>query len=1248
MKKQEDVVFRTITVSKPIKQAYPRNIIRNQKYSWYSFPFIVLFNQFKHFFNVYFFFISFSQLIKTYRVGPLISNIAPWFFVLFLTLGKEAVDDLQRYVRDKEANSEEYKKVTREGVMVVPSSTLQVGDLIVLEKNQRVPADMVILKTFEDEGQCFIRTDQLDGETDWKLRNAVASTQVQDTAHLFKRSKEMTGLPSVMESLDNVGELNHDVDEIDHNVDEVDHQMNGMDHNVDEIDHNVDEVDHQMNRMDNNVDEDAGIEGKQSNYEIENRKEELVEGIDHGPEEIDRALANNDETEKEVGQGFNEGPGTLENERTSEGDQISIDRPSVERNVEISPTNGNKSSINNKSINTDETSMNRGGFDSSSDEIHEVEVHGTGNAVGKDDQDGDVGNLENNDSLKNRKCNETGNRGEHPRSTVIKIEQGTRRSASHNTLVKADTSELFNSEIVIYADKPHKDIYNFIGRLTMNKDEGTVAEPLNLDNVIWMNTVLATQGVIGCVIYTGKETRAMMNTARPRNKFGKIEEEINYYSILLCVSSVIAACVFLFFSGISSRFDVNLVRFIIIFSSVIPISLKVTIDVARMFFYSSAIMKDPDIPGCIVRNSNIPEELGRITYLLSDKTGTLTRNEMEMRKVHVGTICYTTELNSEITEIIRKKMARKHRRSRDLGSRVFELVRALAVCHNVTPVEEDGKHSYQASSPDEIAIVQWCEAVGVLLEKRTKDNVEIRILEDTVKRYAILHVFPFTSDTKRMGVLLRDEDTDEVLFVLKGADMVMRTIVERNDWLDEEVDNMAREGLRTLVIGMKRLSTEEHEEFEAAFRQANLAINNRNEEVQRVVCSLERNLKLLGLTGVEDKLQENVNQSLENLRNAGVKIWMLTGDKVETAISISISSRLFLKRNRYEVLQVTSREDAWQQLSMVKEKMINYVIIDGSSLQIMIDNFMSEFIKFAATLDAVVCCRCTPTQKALVARNLRMLTSHRVACIGDGGNDVSMITEANVGIGIVGKEGNQASLAADFSILKFSDVTTLFFWHGRNCYKGTAKLIQFIIHRGTIISVMQGIFSAVFLFSPIALYQGFIMVGYVCVYTMCPMWCIILDRDVSKVNCFKYPELYKEMVHTKILSARSFASWNLISFYQGSVIMIATFFMFKHELLSIVSITFSCLVINELLVVLLMVSSINRWMILSQVVSLVAYVLSFIFLRDELRLPPDIKYFMGSIALISLIAIAFSVAERLYFKYLRPPSYSKIQSANFG
>ncbi|KRH94397.1 phospholipid-translocating P-type ATPase, flippase [Pseudoloma neurophilia] len=1223
MAKTEDTMFRTINVSKQDTNKYPPNIIRNQKYTAFSFLFLVLIDQFRQFFNIYFFFVSMSQLFNCYRVGPLITSFGPWLFVLILTICKEALDDFKRYVRDKEANSEKYKVVTQKGIEIKPSSSIKVGDLVVVEKNQRVPADMVVLKTQEEEGQCFIRTDQLDGETDWKLRNSVSTIQSQDLAHLFNKSKDQKSQIEIQTELESEKVVEEpeivDLEEIKKGEEIAEEQDNDSDldqanlskhkSDSDSSDSNEFVQDHHMKN-----DDVIPIDSDEENFhdlpdvedQFENQERSKVFNITPKPDFVD-----DDTPEKFQDSDFRD-------EELSVKSEDSDDEPNQKHKGGL---------LSDESESSDQTQSNSqsrlAGGDVTETEDSQPLKRETKIKIVTENEDSDL------------------QKNEMQKSANLELKPYTSETMLQ---LQAAISSLFNQNIQIYADKPHKDIYNFIGKISIKSEFTDVEEPLSLDNVIWMNTVLATQGVLGSVIYTGNETRAMMNTAQPRNKFGKIEEEINFYSILLCISSVIVAGFFLFFSGFTKRFDITLVRFIIIFSSVIPISLKVTIDVARLFFYSNWIMADKEIPGCIVRNSNIPEELGRITYLLSDKTGTLTRNEMEMRKVHIGTVCFTSELNEEVTSIIKKKLSKKAKSKRDISTKVYDLVCALALCHNVTPVIEDNERIYQASSPDEVALVKWCENIGVVLQQRTKDKIIIKILDGQDKVFKVLYIFPFTSDTKRMGIIVKDTETNELLFLLKGADMIMKKIVEKNDWLDEEVDNMAREGLRTLVIGMKRLSKTEFKTFEEDFKMANTALNDRSEKIQAVICGLEKNLKLLGLTGVEDKLQENVEQSLENLRNAGVKIWMLTGDKIETAISISISSRLFIKRAQYEILRVTSREEAWQKLSELKNKMINYIIIDGSSLQVMIEQYMKEFILYAATLDAVVCCRCTPTQKALVARNLRMYTPHRVACIGDGGNDVSMITEANVGIGIVGKEGNQASLAADFSILKFSDVTTLFFWHGRNCYRGTAKLIQFIIHRGTIISVMQGIFSAVFGFSPIALYQGFLMVGYVCIYTMFPMWCIILDRDVSRTNVFKFPELYKEMVQNKILSARSFVSWNLISFYQGSVIMIMTFYAFEHELISLISVTFSCLILNELLVVLLMVSSINKWMLLSQAISCILYIISFKFL-DELKISGSGMNFILYITAISAVAIFFSVVETFYLRIIKPPAYSKIATA---
>ena len=166
-------------------------------------------------------------------------------------------------------------------------------------------------------------------------------------------------------------------------------------------------------------------------------------------------------------------------------------------------------------------------------------------------------------------------------------------------------------------------------------------------------------------------------------------------------------------------------------------------------------------------------------------------------------------------------------------------------------------------------------------------------------------------------------------------------------------------------------------------------------------------------------------------------------------------------------------------------------------LQVCLEYYEHEFMELVTMCPAVVCCRCSPEQKAQVVRLIQEHTGKITCAIGDGGNDVSMIQAACAGVGIVGKEGMQASLAADFSLTQFSHVARLLLMHGRNSYKRSASLSQFVIHRGLIITTMQAIFSAVFYFSSVSLYQGFLMVGYATVYTMFPVFSLVLDTDVS-------------------------------------------------------------------------------------------------------------------------------------------------------
>ncbi|KAF9259302.1 phospholipid-translocating P-type ATPase [Marasmius fiardii PR-910] len=1020
---------RTIPFQPPSDKFYskfPANIVRNQKYNTFTFLPIVFYEQFKFFFNLYFLLVALSQFVPALRIGFILTYIAPLAFVLFVTMGKEAYDDYKRYQRDREANSQKYlileppsSSSTNNSANAddiessaltsyldnhslntrsVPSSSLRVGNLVRLEKNQRVPADMILLKTSDSSGTCFIRTDQLDGETDWKLRIAVPETQKLNESDLTKLDAEVYADPPIKDIHSFVGTF------------------------------------------------------------------------------------------------------TL--------------------NSPVSPST--------------------------------TRHDGVGRDGGGDDQD-----------------------------------------------------------------------------VPMQVIPPSIS-PLTVENVLWSNTVLAAGSAVGMIVYTGAETRAVMNTSHPETKVGLLDLEINQLAKILCAVTFALSLVLVALNGFRGLWYIYVFRFLILFSSIIPISLRVNLDMGKTV-YAQNIMNDSEIPNTIVRTSTLPEELGRITYLLSDKTGTLTQNEMEMRKLHMGTMSYGYDSMDEVAHQLalafsapdpnHSPTAHGHARAnsvqaptgasmamamgvrgrRDMSSRVRDVVLSLGLCHNVTPVtNDDGSVTYQASSPDEVAIVSWTQSIGLTLTFRDRTSMQLQTPSGSTVKYEILDIFPFTSESKRMGIIVKDAATGEITFYQKGADVVMAPIVQRNDWLEEECGNMAREGLRTLVVARKRLGPSTYAGFKEAYHTASVQLENRNERMAEVVKEvLERDMELLGLTGVEDKLQEGVRSTLEVLRNAGVKIWMLTGDKVETARCIAISTKL-VARGQYihEVAKMKTSDQIRDQLEFLQSKLDCCLVIDGESLQLALNLFKNEFIEIATKLPAVVACRCSPTQKADVARLIRKHTKQRVCCIGDGGNDVSMIQASDVGVGIVGKEGKQASLAADFSVIQFSHLSKLLLWHGRNSYRRSAKLAQFVIHRGLIISIMQAVFSAIFYFAPIALYQGWIMMGYATVYTMAPVFSLVLDRDVSEDLAMVYPELYKELTKGRALSYKTFFQWLMISVYQGAAIMIMSLVLFENEFLHIVSISFTALILNELIMVALEITTWHVYMVISEIVTLFFYVISIAFLPE--------------------------------------------------
>ncbi|XP_068951101.1 probable phospholipid-transporting ATPase IIB isoform X5 [Petaurus breviceps papuanus] len=856
--------------------------------------------------------------------------------------------------------------------------------------------------------------------------------------------------------------------------------------------------------------------------------------------------------------------------------------------------------------------------------------------------------------------------------------------------------DLFSISAYVYAQKPQLDIHCFEGTFTREDSDPPIHESLSIENTLWASTVVASGTVIGVVIYTGKETRSVMNTSNPKNKVGLLDLELNQLTKALFLALVALSVVMVTLQGFVGPWYRNLFRFLLLFSYIIPISLRVNLDMGKAA-YGWMIMRDEHIPGTVVRTSTIPEELGRLVYLLTDKTGTLTQNEMIFKRLHLGTVSYGTDTMDEIQNHIinsysqmfsqtsgnitsstpsRKSQSSAPKVRKSVSSRIHEAVKAIALCHNVTPVYEsrtgvtgeteyaevdqdfsDENRTYQASSPDEVALVQWTESVGLTLVNRDLTSMQLKTPGGQILTYSILQIFPFTSESKRMGIIVRDESTAEITFYMKGADVAMSSIVQYNDWLEEECGNMAREGLRTLVVAKKSLTEEQYQDFENRYSQAKLSIHDRTLKVAAVVESVEREMELLCLTGVEDQLQADVRPSLEMLRNAGIKIWMLTGDKLETATCIAKSSHLVSRTQDIHIFRpVTNRGEAHLELNAFRRKHDCALVIAGDSLEVCLKYYEHELVELACQCPAVVCCRCSPTQKAHIVKLLQQHTGKRTCAIGDGGNDVSMIQAADCGIGIEGKEGKQASLAADFSITQFKHIGRLLMVHGRNSYKRSAALGQFVMHRGLIISTMQAVFSSVFYFASVPLYQGFLMVGYATIYTMFPVFSLVLDQDVKPEMALLYPELYKDLTKGRSLSFKTFLIWVLISIYQGGILMCGALVLFESEFVHVVAISFTALILTELLMVALTIRTWHWLMVVAEFLSLGCYVASLAFLNEYFGIGRvsfgaflDVAFITTVTFLWKVSAITVVSCLPLYIlKYLKrklsPPSYSKLTS----
>ncbi|OEL13091.1 Phospholipid-transporting ATPase 3 [Dichanthelium oligosanthes] len=920
----------------------------------------------------------------------------------------------------------------------------------------------------------------------------------------------------------------------------------------------------------------------------------------------------------------------------------------------------------------------------------------------------------------------------------------------------------------VQCEQPNNSLYTFTGNLIVDKQ--TI--PLSPNQLLLRGCSLRnTVYIIGAVIFTGHETKVMMNSMNVPSKRSTLEKKLDKLILALfatlfsmCVIGAIGSGVFInekyFYLGLrghvedqfnpKNRFVVTILTMftlITLYSTIIPISLYVSIEMIKFIQCTQFINNDlhmyhaeSDTPA-LARTSNLNEELGQVEYIFSDKTGTLTRNLMEFFKCSIGGEMYGTG----ITEIEKggaeragikidddegkrsasavhekgfnfddARLMRGAWRNESNPEACKEFFRCLAICHTVLPEGEETleKISYQAASPDEAALVAAAKNFGFFFYRRTPTTVMVR--ESHVERmgsiqdvpYEILNVLEFNSTRKRQSVVCRFPNGRLVLYC-KGADnVVYERLADGNHDMKktsrEHLEQFGSAGLRTLCLAYRDLNREQYESWNEKFVQAKSSLRDRDKKLDEVAELIEKDLILIGCTAIEDKLQEGVPACIETLSAAGIKIWVLTGDKMETAINIAYGEASiyldFLVNNDTKQFIISSETDAIRETEdrgdpveiarvikdSVKQSLKVFheearhslistpernlaLIIDGRCLMYALDPTLRvDLLGLSLICHSVVCCRVSPLQKAQVTSLVKKGARKITLSIGDGANDVSMIQAAHVGIGISGQEGMQAVMASDFAIAQFRFLTDLLLVHGRWSYLRLCKVITYFFYKNLTFTLTQFWFTFQTGFSGQRFYDDWFQSLYNVIFTALPVIIVgLFDKDVSASLSKRYPQLYKEGIRNSFFKWRVIAVWGFFAFYQSIVFFYFTAAASRHGhsssgkilgLWDVSTMAFSCVVVTVNLRLLMACNSITRWHYISVAGSIVAWFV-FIFIYSAIMTSFDRQenvyfviyvlmstfFFYLTILLVPIIALFGDLLYLSIQRWLFPYDYQIIQ-----